>query len=51
MPIRIDQRLTAAKLLPKIERLFDLSGLSIVGQKLINLGPPRMYGIRVQLNF
>jgi iron complex outermembrane receptor protein len=33
------------------QRLFDLSGLSIVGQKLINLGPPRMYGIRVQLNF
>jgi len=32
MPIRIDARLTANKLLPRIERLFDLSG-----QKILNL--------------
>ena len=30
MPIRIDQRLTAPKLLPKIERLFDLSAQKIL---------------------
>ena len=30
MPIRIDTRLTAQKLLPKIERLFDLSGQKIL---------------------
>jgi len=30
MPIRIDQRLTAQKLLPKLERLFDLSAQKIL---------------------
>ena len=32
-------------------RLFDLSGLTFVAQKLISLGQPRQYGIRLRLSF
>jgi len=33
------------------QRLFDLSGLTFVAQKLISLGQPRTYGVRLRLNF
>jgi len=33
------------------ERMFDLIGIGFVGQKFIDLGQPRTYGLRLMVNF